>query len=183
MEWLDPQEKEEIQGEEVPKVLKDRQEIVEILASEETLAHVAKITTVEDLKETLVMQDHRENLVRMERREALGKMDDGAMMAEEAHQDNLDLPASQEQSVFQESLVLQDLEANLDRMVYQETKEKMETLVQGVLEEPQVLLEKKEDEDLLVERESQEIQDLRVLLDLLVPVESRVRMDAMATVF
>lgn len=66
VEWLDPQETEEIPAEEVPKVSKDKEETEEKWESEETRAQVVKITTVQDLRETPVMLDQRESLVRME---------------------------------------------------------------------------------------------------------------------
>ena len=61
-------------------------------------------------------------------------------------------------------------------MVPQDPEEKTETLDPGVLVVTQVPLGKRAEEELLVVRESQESQDQRVLLDLLAPVESLVKM-------
>lgn len=183
VEWLDPQETEEILAEEVPKVPKDKQETEEKWELEETLVQVDRITTAQDPKETLVMLDQRENLVRMVSRVSLVNLEDRELMAEEAHLDNLEIPESQELMVCRESLVLEDLEVHLDQMVHQDPEEKMGTLDPGVLEVAQVLLAIKVEEELLVARESQENQDLRVLLDLLVPVENLVKMVKMDLAF
>lgn len=182
VEWLDLQVPEEVLEVEVLKVSKDKQEAEEKWELEETLAPVDGITTRQDLKETLEMQDHREILAVTERGEALVNLEDRALLAEEAHQDHLDLLADQVLMEFRESLALQDQEAHLDQAAHQDRKERKETLDQGVLEVTLVALEKKEDKDFLVARVSQEIQDLRVLLDLKVPVENQVRMEEMALV-
>jgi len=124
---------------------------------------VDRITTAQDLKETLVMLDQRETLVRMERGEHLEKLEDGVLMAEEARLDKLEIPEIQELMVFRESLVLEDLEVQLDRMVHQDPEEKMGTQDPEVPEVSQVLLEIRAEEDLLVARESQESPELEVL--------------------
>lgn len=181
VEWLDPQETEEILEEQVPKEPKDKQETKAKWESEETQVQLEKITTAQDLKETLVMLDHRESLVMMERWEQRVNLEEGDLMAEEAHLDRLEIPESQELMVLLERLVSEDLEVHLDRLVHQEAEEKMETLDPEVPEDSQVPLERRAGEELLVARESQESQDRRVLLDLLVLVESLVKMAEMAS--
>lgn len=104
-------------------------------------------------------------------------LEEGELMAEEAHLDSLEMLESQELTVLLENLVLEDLEVHLDQMVHQGPEEKMGTLDPEVPEVSQVQLEKRAEEGLLVVRESQETLDLRVLLDPLVPVENLVRME------
>lgn len=182
MGLLDLQETEETLAEEVPKVPKDKQETEGKWESEETRVQADKITTKQDRKETLVMLDQRESLVKMERREALVKSEEGELMAEEVHLDSLEILESQEPMVCRESLALVDLEVHLDLMVPQDPEEKMGTRDPGVLAVTQVRLGKRAEEELLVARESQETQDLRVVLDPLAPVESLVKMVEMGLV-
>lgn len=179
VELLDPQEAEDTLAEEGPKVPKDKQEMEEKWESEETLVKVDGITTVQDPKETLVMPDHLESLVMMEPKAAQENLEEGELMAEEDHLDRLELLESQEVTVCRESLVLEDLEVHLDQMVPRDPEERMGILDPEVPEGVQVLLERRVEEELLVVRESQESQDRRVSLDLLVLVESLVRMEEM----
>lgn len=105
-----------------------------------------------------------------------------ALMVEEAHQEALETPVLPETEVWQDSLVLQVQEVNLDQLVYQDPKERMETQDRGVLEVPRGQMEKKEEEDLLDARENQENQDQGVFLDPLGPMESLVKMAEMELV-
>ncbi|XP_051815101.1 golgin subfamily A member 6-like protein 1 isoform X2 [Acanthochromis polyacanthus] len=183
VEWLVLQETEETLEEEVLKVSKGKQETLERWESEETLEQVDKITIVQGLKETPVMPDQWESPERMEIREALVKSEEGEPMAEEVPLDRLEILEGQELMVCRESLVLEDLEVQLDQIVHQDPEEKMGTLDRGVLEEAQAPVERRVEEELLVVRESQETQDLRVSLDPLDPVESQVKMAEMGLVF
>lgn len=140
------------------------------------------ITSTQDLKETPVMLDQRESLVRMARREHLESLEEGELMAEEARLEYLEIPESLDLMVFKESLVLEDPEVQVDRLVHRDPEEKMGTRDPEVPEVVQVLGEKRAEGDLLVARESQEIPDLKVLLDPLAPVESLVKMEKMGLV-
>lgn len=141
-----------------------------------------EITTVQDLKENLVTLDLRENLVKMEQEEPLENLEEGELMAEEDHLGWLELLDGLEIMASQESPVLQDQEVNLEQSDHQDPKEKKGILDQEVLAGVQGLLEPGEDEGLLVARENQEIQDLKVLKVLLVHVESLVKMEGMGLV-
>lgn len=156
---------------------------METWESEETLAQVDEMTGAQGQKEILVMLDQRERLERMEIREALVKSEEREPMAEEAHLDRLEIPEGQELMVCRESLVLEDLEVHLDQRVHQDPEEKLGTLDLGDPVEARALLERRVEEELLVARESQETQDLRVLLDPLDPMESQVKTVGMGLVF
>lgn len=182
MELLGLQATEETLAEGVLKELKDRQATSDKGESEETLEQEDEITTRRDRRETAAIAGHREFLGKMDRKEVLVKSAERALMVEEANQDALESPVRPENKVLQDSLALQVQEVNLDQLVYQDPKERMETQDRGVLEASRGQLEKKEEGDLWDARENQENQDKRVFLDPLGPMASLVKMAEMELV-
>lgn len=128
------------------------------------------------------MLDLWESLAWMEDQEPLVKLEDREPLAEEAHPECLEILEVLELLVCKESRVLEDLEDHQDLKVHQDLEEKRATRDPGVQGAFQAHLEKKAEGEHLVARESLETLDQRVLLDLLVLVESLVRMVKMALV-